>query len=417
VKSNYTKNRWYFPIVVGLIILTLTIIRFTSTDENILTETLPGPIPIEKQLGHDPGLLSAWQHHFSQDIDAADEHDGVRLHVQQMIADELRMAILYSIKTTIEDQQFVITDLKITNEKGESLQASYTYGNPDNITDERVEDMVEITFAEGAELPRSLTLTFTAMISGTTDRSLPSVEATKSFTVTFPVNHEQFKGKKHDFPINQTITMAGQAITVRGVTMYPTKTAVEIMYDPKNTHKIFGIDNLRLVSKDGKEWKSTDGVTISQLEEDHVIYYLDSAYFSASEQIRIVADGIRAIPKNQLDVWIDVQSKKLLKAPDDSISLEEFELTDDRATIKFAVKEDDRNAPGNPTAHLFFSRFTDNLGKHFQATEHIYQSRDNDALIGFTLEEYTFDPNRTFLLLRLSDYPQRLHGDFSIPLR
>ncbi|WP_167568625.1 DUF4179 domain-containing protein [Brevibacillus migulae] len=411
------NNRWYLPIVVGLIILTLTIIRFTSPDENVVTDPLAGPITIEEQLGHDPGLLTAWQNDFAQQIDAVDEHDGVRFHVQQMIADELRMAILYTLESTIEGRPFAITDLKMTDENGNSLRASYSYGDPKHTTDERVQDMVDITFAEGAGLPHQITLTFTAALSGTDQLPLPPNGATKTYSVTFPVKQEQFKGKKRDYPINQSVTLAGQSITVKRITMYPTKTAVEMMYDPQNTHKIFGIDNLRIVSESGKEWKSTDGLTISQLAEDHVIYYLDSAYFSASEPFRLVADSIRAVPKDQLDVVLDIRSQKLLKTPDDSISLERFETGEDTATIEFAVNEDDRNAPGNPTAHLFFSSFTDNLGKQFESAEHFYRNGEKQARVGFTLEDYTYAPNRTMLTLRLSDYPARLDGEFSIPLQ
>ncbi len=224
-----------------------------------------------------------------------------------------------TLESTEEARHFTNSDLKMTDEHGESLKASYSYGHPQEPG--LVEEMIDIAFQEGAPLPEKISLSFSLTVGYTDGRSLPADQTRKDFSVTFPVEKQKFIGKKQAYPMNETVTIDEQTITVKRVTIYPIKTAIELLFDPKNTHRILGIDHMRIVNEKGEEWGNSGGITISHINEDHFIYYLDSPYFSQSQSLTLKADSLRALSKDQLDLVVDVRAKKLVKAPDNSVRL------------------------------------------------------------------------------------------------
>lgn len=413
------NNRWHFPLIVGLIIVTLTIIRFTSPPKEPVIQDVPERTTMEERLQSDKSLLAAWQHQFYQQVEATDVHDGIRLEVKQIIADEKRMAVFYTMESLEEGVQFTVSGVQVTDEKGERLPASYSFGSMDDETTVLVEDLVDVSLSEKTSLPDKVTLSIEVARGNLDGRPASKQPAANTYTVTFPVDKQQFAGKKREYPINQTVTIDGQSITVVKMTVYPTEAIVEFTVDPNNTQEIFGFDHLRLVNDQGEEWLGSGGGMISRQHQHQFLYYLDSPYFSSSRSFTLKADSIRALPKEQLDVVIDVQAKKLVKAPDDAIRLLSFERGEKHAAIEFVTTVDDLASPGIYSDHLSFATIRDNLGNSFDIDQQTVSEmkEKSEASVGMMLEGSFADQKQTSLILHLSDYPKRLQSGFAIPLQ
>lgn len=258
-----TIPRW---LVLAVLIIILMIIRNT-TAENQSAEGQPTPPLVHKEattqsmpttldvLKTDKGLATAWQHQFFQTVNKTDEHHGLKLVVKDIIADEIRMGILYSVESIEDGKTFTIEDVQLTDGHGESLKASYSFADPYLVQPTRVNELIDVAFDRVETIPDAVTVKLRVNITQKDDRTALSPDlSAQLYTVTFPVDKKQFIGKKKEYALQQNIKIDNQQLTITKLTIYPTKAVVDIAYDPANTAEIFGIDRLRIVNERGESW-------------------------------------------------------------------------------------------------------------------------------------------------------------------
>lgn len=128
------------------------------------------------------------------------------------------------------------------------------------------------------------------------------------------VDSEKFSAIKKDIYIAKTIEVGSQFIYFEKIQIHPTRIALFMDLPESNTHEIFRFDDIALEDEKGNRWIH-DGAHIN--EENKKVLYFHSNYFSEPEKLDIVFSSFTALPKEELEVLIDLDSERFLKVPGD----------------------------------------------------------------------------------------------------
>src|SRR5699024_11971452 len=84
---------------------------------------IPGLDRLVELIRGDKGLESAVKNDFVQVIGKSDTHDGITFTVDEIIADEAKMIIFYTLEADQDYHYLMLGDLEITDENGENMAA------------------------------------------------------------------------------------------------------------------------------------------------------------------------------------------------------------------------------------------------------------------------------------------------------
>ena len=77
-----------------------------------------------------------------------------------------------------------------------------------------------------------------------------------AFSIPFTVPKKVKKGKV--YALNEEIEIDNQKMTIKNVTVYPLRVAVDIDFDESNSMKIMEFEDLRIEDEDGEVWSSVE---------------------------------------------------------------------------------------------------------------------------------------------------------------
>lgn len=217
--------------------------------------------------------------------------------------------------------------------------------------------------------------------------------------------------------LNTTATVEGQHITFEKLTVYPTKTILDIKFDPRNSKQIFAFDDLRLLDENKHTWK---WFSVTKESNDHLILHFKSNYFLNSKQLYLQAHSLRALDKDKLDVVVHLQKKQLLKSPDLRLQLDTIERYGKSAKIQFLLQADptaDRTRAYFP----FSSEYHDQSGKLYENGGNFTSTTPNGLnqlqKIGVEIANSASNNDLETVVLYLVDYPTRIKGDINIKVK
>lgn len=168
---------------------------------------------------------------------------------------------------------------------------------------------------------------------------------------------------------------------------------------------------------EGNHGGAADVVTVSTIDKGHQVFYLDSPYFFQSTQLSLQADGIRALPKEQAEIMVDLTSKQIVQAPDPSLRLHSLEQQGNALNLEFSfgeALEKQIGAPSPDTLYFSFADIVDEQGMHYEATR-VFPPPGHGR-IGYHVEGLIGQHFPKKLTFQLADYPNRLSTGFSLPL-
>ncbi|KIL36605.1 hypothetical protein SD71_06165 [Cohnella kolymensis] len=301
----------------------------------------------------DRGLQLAVDNDFIQPVGVSDEHDGVRFTVEGILADETRLVIFYAIEAANWEADARIDNPAVKDIHGKSLPASYSYGDPSDSEQDGRANVYRGTIdmqMVGQAIPKELVLSTKIKLY---DNSLAPVDARISdipqprvaevpddrpvYQVTIPVDHAKFAGMKEEYPLNKTIEVEGQRIHILKATVHPLRIAVELAYDEKNLKHIFGPGDIHLTDDKGTVWNS-------YLATGNTIYF-ESNFFDKPKELYVEGKWFRAVEKDKMEVVIDTDAKKMIKAPDDKLRLKEVAEVNGflKMTLAYVVDNEEDN--------------------------------------------------------------------------
>ncbi|MCM3630303.1 DUF4179 domain-containing protein [Paenibacillus glycanilyticus] len=386
-----------------LLLASAASVRFSPAVAAYVGE-IPGLRPFVELIHYDKGLELAIENDFMQPIGLSDEHDGIKVTIDGMIADESRIIVFYTIEN-MDGQKSVVSLNKV--ELPDNRDISISHGFYANNEDwKSIQGTIDFYPNDQGEFPDALNLQLE--IDKVTETA--TIDADWGFSI--PIDKAKFEGMKETYAINQTVTVEGQRITFGKMTVHPTRIELETAYDPANTKKLFYFDDLRLEDEKGEIFGTiTNGVSGSDISENSHVLYFQSNYFRKPEHLYLRASSIRALDKDKLEVKVDLDRRELLALPDSLLTIKEAGASDEdgQDMLVFGLKNENPLDQGRAYS-LFDMEYTDASGQSFRSSR-----------TGSSGEEYRlYIPRKSYqspLTLRIADYPARIHGDINIKIK
>lgn len=420
-----------------------------------MVSKIPGLEYIVRLINYDQGLVAAVENNYVQHVNLADEHEGLVFSVKDIIVDEAQMIVFYSLKNEGNHRFVDLGKISVCDEQGKDLPVSVgwsIFGETDLQKDKEQQGKFEVNFNMDLVLPDQVLLkvrlrenedragNFESLApseasgpatgdakganpaagsgSGIPDRpDRDSGTLNSTWQVLIPLDKEKFQDAKQTYTLNKTIDIEGQKIKFKKVTVFPTRIAVDIQYDPSNTKKILGFDDLCIADEKGRKVSGIkngiSGTFPGPLEQT---LYFESNYFTKPEELYLEGSSIRALAKTKLSVQVDLQKGILLNPPDDRLVLQSVAQEKGGYELHFQL----RNVPEQDAGHafnLFSGTITDAAGKEVQSpgsTVDILGSEGTqETLIRLKTDGAVASP----LTFTIEDYPSRITGDFRIKIK
>lgn len=404
-KQQQTKGlMWKRSSLVAalLLILFTSFIRVSDTFAAYVTQ-IPGMEKFVELVRYDKGLSDAIEHEYMQSYEGLTaEHDGLKVTIDSFIVDEKQMFVFYTLESTADHQHVRTDSVQLTDADGNDVLAAISYGGEqENLQEvkEPILNRMDFLFNEPLDVDElHLTLRFK---EGNWEGKVLDGE----WNITLPIDQVKI-AKKKVFHVNQEVEVEGQKITVKQVTIFPTRVAVLLTYDPNNTKEIFEIEDIRLVNERGESRTIiADGATISHVGEHEREFFLQSNYFNEPEELYLRFNNIRALDKKELQVIVDPEQSTIIQAPADGL-LKEFRREGGELVFRFQMNKRQK--------HLMMPALVYE-GK--DSLSHVETAQEDDesqtVYIPFSPKKHGSGP----VTLILKDYPARIHGDVEIKLK
>jgi len=378
--------------------------------------SIPGLEYVVDLIRWNKGLQSSVDNDFIQNINVSDEHQGIVFTVKDIIVDNTSMVVFYTIENKSEYDMPRLNSLNITDETSSELKAAFDYGfgpYDESVFSGRLNIRFPGEEDPDFQIPELIVLT-AKMEVGDPDLlgdQCPVLDS--NWMVSIPIDKSGFESMERHYAINQTVEIAGQKILFEKAVVYPTRVSVDISFDKNNTMEIFALENLALVDEKGDEWGTIrDGVIMSHISDTRKRIFFQSNFFTAPKELSVKGSGIRALDKDKAEVVIDLDNKKILKAPDEKVKLKELKL--EEKSLAITLKLDNLPDLGSDTHEFLYWSGFDSSNQELRREKEGRLTGENYTEYEY---EYTFDtPVKGPVKIAIADYPNRVEKEFRVSI-
>jgi hypothetical protein len=423
-KKKVNKVRLAANAAVISLLTVFTVSVRTSPAFAAYMAKVPGLEYLVRFINYDKGLQDAIENNFIQSINSSVTKEGIKFTIKDVIIDNSQAIIFYSMENQRDDKNIQLAKLNLANEKGEMLVASTSWGGSrpyEAKGDNKIEDRIDVNFLEGTVLPDKLSIEV-KLREETYNDDIEYRDSVldSSWNYEIAIDKEKIKDMEKSYALNQAVEIEGQKIIFKGVKITPTRIAVEIEYDENNSKKIFGYDDITIMDEKVENWGTImNGFSGSRKDENHEVLYFQSNYFTEPKSIYIKASSIRALDKDKLSAVVDLENNKLLRTPNEGLTLKQISKTEKEISIMFSVQRD-KGVDNNTNYFIFSGAFKDSNGntyhqKRCETWEDGIAGEAKTQIINFVIDN---DPKiKGPVYLDISDYPERIKGDFEVRIK
>lgn len=292
-------------------------------------------------------LINAIDNDYVQKIDLKQTENDITAEIEYLVVDQKQVNIFYRLNSDKHDHLIAIPEIScddknaayyVSNsgfgeENGELLSATvdFTQGN--------VPDKLQCTLKVYSYYER---------LSQATENNKTNYLAEMSFTLEFD---PEFTATGKVFPVNETVILDGQYITVTNIAVYPTHLRVEITESEDNTAWLKNLD-FYIETDRGEKFEPVHfGVTATGSADSPsmVSYRADSPYFNEAEHLKLVITGAQWLRKDEESTYVNLVTGEHSEFPN-GVELEEIQRQENGWAIKI------RAIPGeNGEMHQVFS--------------------------------------------------------------
>ena len=340
------RRRWLKPLIG----VTGTAAAFVLLVNSSVTFALAvSRVPIVRELveavAFDPSLKAAVAHDYVQLVGDTYTKDGVTVTIEYLIADPMNVSVFYSLSDEQGRELELVPDLFDAN--GNSLSVSATFGEErieENESEKGLFDTIRSYLGSDKVQKTLYTWRLHASKEGVIQTQMqlkvevrnlehwkdaewnavdePEAQESRApeamFTLDIPLTIEpQFLKSGRVFPVNQTVDVLGQKLTIDEIAIYPSNTRIIWHTDPENDawltylpfyltdehgNRVDGIRNG--ISGTGKD-RGYGGGTV----------WLDSAWYDTAEHLTLHLDDAAIVPKDQDTVLLQ-EDGRLIGLPD-----------------------------------------------------------------------------------------------------
>lgn len=251
-------------------------------------------------------LSDAVENDYVQPVDLAQEQNGVTAEIEYLIVDRKQVHVFYRLESEEYKAMYVVP--KIMNKEGTDKEPC-TWTTPINDVANEELRLITLDYNE-EEIPNSLQVIIRAY-----DSRGYSTEKLAEFTFLLEFDPNQIAEAKI-YPIDQTVVMDGQTITVTEIQVYPTHLRLNVADAAENTCWLNMLD-FYIETELGRFDASASGVIATGTADSKSMtsYRADSLYFYEAEQIQLVITGARWLSKDMEKIHIDLSAGETEELP------------------------------------------------------------------------------------------------------
>ncbi|SDS99948.1 protein of unknown function [Paenibacillaceae bacterium GAS479] len=349
---------------------------------------------IREQYDNNQTVQDAVDYGFMQQVGVSDEHDGFKLTVEGLIADDYRIMLVYTIEQLEAGEPLGSFGATFTDRAGQKVGVGYStsYRSSGGTKSQHTS---EILLAKGEQLPDWLNMELE--LNGLL------------YKVAFPVDRELFAGKSRTVALDQTIELEGQKLRFTSARISPLTVAIEAEYAEGNSMRLFGPVDMKLSDETGTDW---GGVSyIGELSENKARFEFQSPYFRQPQELYLTGTAFTALDKDNAKIILDAEKGVLLKAPDDRIQLTSSSVGKSGLKLGFSLRVD---RDDDMSYHLL-DDFTDASGKVYEGmfTQGGTNSTDENNLQASNYSFKAADYKQP-LTFEVYQYPNYIDGQYRI---
>lgn len=361
------RRRWLKPLIG----VTGTAAAFVLLVNSSVTFALAASrVPIVRELveavAFDPSLKAAVAHDYVQLVGDTYTQDGITVTIEYLIADPMNVSVFYSLSDEQGRDLELIPHLQDT--AGNALPVSMTFGEEGMEKNEGEKGLFDTlrTYLGLDKVQKTLyTWRLHASKEGVIQTQMqlkvevrnlehwkdaewnafdkPEAQESRApeamFTLDIPLTIEpQFLKSGRVFPVNQTVDVLGQKLTIDEIAIYPSNTRIIWHTDPENDAWLTYLP-FYLTDEDGNRVDGIrNGVSGTGNDRDYGggAIWLDSAWYDTAEHLTVHLDDAAIVPKDQDTVLLQADGQ--LTGLPDYIEQVEAEGYPDEAAHTFRIR-------------------------------------------------------------------------------
>lgn len=381
---------------------------------------IPGMENVVNLISHDRGLQLSLENDFIQPIGVSDKQEGITFTVDGIIVDEGRLNVFYTIQNDSKYPHVEIMGSRLLTETGQEMRYTVSSSQNTQPTTNVIQNRLDFNFLDHTKLPDSVLLSVKmaeVSTSPTTTDQISSEDRLldSAWQVKIPIDHDKFANLQEEIETNKTLEVDGQKITFKKVTIYPTRIALDVEFDPNNSKKIFGFRGLTIENEKGEKL-STFGASLG--ENSQTIYF-ESNYFNKPKHLYISGNHINALSKDQLTLAISLKDQQIVSAPDDQVKLAGITREGDYFLLTLTTAN---LAPWDTQFYnIIGDSFTDASGKAYQTSDSkevsdfttLGSGHDQRRYVRINTDQDYQDP----LTFDIIDYPAFISQEFKVQIK
>lgn len=356
-------------------------------------------IPVLRELADavtfSKSLSEAVENEYVQPIELSQTKNEITAEIEYLIVDQKQVNIFYRLHSDVYKQLasdpdiscedgnvgFCVVNNSFGQENGEllSITVDFTQGNvPDKMqcTFRVYSNYIDHSQAPAEELANDL------YSQETPDR--PDYLAEFDFTLEFD---PMFTASGKIFPVNETVILEGQAITVTNIEVYPTHMRIEITESNDNTAWLKDLDFYVETDWGMKFDPVSNGITATGSADSPsmVSYRADSTYFYDAENLKLVITGAQWLRKDMDTTYLNLVTGEHGELPEGA-HFDSAEKQGNGWVVRFRADWES----GEPMYQLFGHAFFDPDGNEYEINQwsSMYGEEDENGNITFFYDEF-----------------------------
>lgn len=331
-----------------------------------------GGVPLLRELAKavawSPSLSAAVEQQYVQPVDQSQTVNGITATVQYVIVDQKQVNIFY----TLEGDYDTLQAERIDFSPKQHCSVSYgSFNDPPGTLLDITMDYVEEDVPEGFTLLLGVTTNDIRAEHAAPERTYedemltPREEEEPDILAEFRFDLEfdpYYTAQGEIIPVDQTIHLDGQTITVTEAEVYPTHVRVNVADAPDNTAWLRDLE-FYVENEDGQRFEAiSNGITATGDADSpaNISYRLESPYFARSQHLTLCITGAEWLDKDRERVRIDLAGRTAEHLPE-GVTLAGAEERSGGWVLRFQAEQRRENF----SHQIFYMTFEDEVGNEY----------------------------------------------------
>ncbi|MFF2907376.1 hypothetical protein [Paenibacillus sp. NPDC057934] len=352
------------------------------------------------------------------------EKEGHVLTVDGMIADEMGIIILYSVDNKTEHTTRV-DHLSLTDNTG-TIKGSEVIEMREKLELGSTMNITRLTWGgEAKDLPEEVEVLLAVSTNAGDNSYSANPEELINLSVPIRLDKKAMEEAGQSITLNRALVVAGQTIDLKQMYTGSTGIYLETAYNKNNTQDIFGMLKPRILLGDDRD---SEGFYLPKQvqKEGRTFNVFKNDSTKPKAPLRLTVDGIYALESSKRELIIDTDKQQIMKAPDDTLTVNVEEASDGHRVIVLKRHWTDTNklnSDGNLVLNILFKdgkggiHEYDQSPNQFNLNDLLIPQKDGPTVAGNNLYFIGKDKLPQPLTFTLDSYPNAIKDVKTIPLR